>query len=100
MVKDIMVKERKLSKEQKERLTATFGLLSDAEIDDMMNEVAEYEQRLKINIEKAKIILGEEFVKNALEKNPNGTVSFQFYEPSYDSLSLEDLKLLKKHKLL
>ncbi len=53
----------------------------------MANFVSGIEQEQDINIEKAKIILGEEFVRRQLEANPNAPHSFHLSEP-YKSMSL------------
>ena len=53
----------------------------------------------KINMEKAIIILGEEFVRHFIEKDPNAVHTFHLPEP-YRSMSLEEIQHLKKHGLL
>lgn len=86
--------EKKLTEEQKRELRKTLGPFSDRELGGMMDYLSEYEQKQNENAEKAKILLGEDYVKKLLEENPNARQSYHFPEP-YNSMSLEELKHLR-----
>lgn len=87
--------QKPFSKEkQKERLKKALGPMSDRALEGTMDYLAGYEQTQNENLEKAKILLGDDYIKNLLEENPNATHSFHLPEP-YDSMSLEELRRVK-----
>lgn len=92
---EINSKKIKIDKKQKERLKKALGPMSDKALEGTMDYLAGYEQTQNENLEKAKILLGEDYVNKSLEENPNASHSFHFPEP-YASMSLEQLRLMKK----
>ena len=86
--------KKNLTKEEKKRLRKTLGPMSDRALEGMTDYLSGYKQTQNENLEKAKILLGEDYVNKSLEENPNASHSFHLPEP-YASMSLKELRRIK-----